>query len=86
MFKLRIFKKKRGTLIYGLSERGKKVAEGTAGRTDEGLILCALEEHGESSASEVASETHLDLPVVKHKLNRMRKQDLVKARAEEGEE
>jgi len=79
-----IFKKK-ANLVYGLTPRGKKKAEETAGRTPEGLIVCMIEEHGESSASEIANETHLELGVVKNRLKRMRRQDLVKAKSEDEE-
>lgn len=79
-----IFKKK-SNMVYGLTSRGKKRAEESAGRTPEGLIVCMLEEHGESSPSEIANETHLELGVVKNRLKRMRRQDLVKAKSEDEE-
>lgn len=82
--KFGIFKKKKA-MVYGLTPRGKKKAEETAGRTPEGLIVCMLEDHGESSPSEIASETHLEFGVVKNKLKRMRRAGLVTAKSEDDE-
>lgn len=80
-----LFKSKK-TMVYGLTPKGKKRAEETDGRTPEGLIVGMIEDHGESTASEIARETHLDLSEVKRKLKHMRRAGLVTARAEEGEE
>ena len=70
--------------LYSLTPKGKKKAEDIVGRTPEGLILCHLEDHGESSPSEIAEETHLDSGLVKQKLKKLRHLHYVASKEEIG--